>query len=205
MILTENSATPTHHPTPMARFGLNPHGAPMWRIVFADSVRRLVGGRWPDGHEEYRMARVYTGPGAKNKWVLESWISAFEHTGCTAEEYRIKFQAPNCVTAIQNEPYPYDGTYVERYIFPAEPENVENLVAKWHKDRNVGFAERRRIKQEMLDYKQQQTTESERYRLRDAQPDPCGVMMLGKQKAYKVGEARKFNLPGPGFGQMQGA
>jgi hypothetical protein len=42
----------------------------------------------------------------------------------------------------------------------------------------------------------------ERYRLRDAQPDPCGLMMLGKQKAYKVGEAAKYNLPGQGFGQM---
>jgi hypothetical protein len=202
MIVEVGSAEVMHHPTPMAKYGLNPHGAPMWRIVYADSVKRLIGGRWPDGKEEYRLARVYTGPGAKGKWVLESWISAFEHTGCTAEEYRIKFQAPQCVTTIQNEPYPYDGTYVQRYIFPNEPENVEQLIAKWHKDRDVGFAERRRIAQEAIDYAAKKTQEDERYRLRDAQPDPCGVMMLSKQKAYKVGEASKFNLPKPGFGQM---
>ena len=92
MIVEVGSDAVTHHPTPMARFGLTPAGAPMWRIVFTDSVKRLIGGRWPDGKEEYRLARVYTGPGAKGKWVLESWISAFEHTGCTAEEYPSSFR-----------------------------------------------------------------------------------------------------------------
>ena len=189
----------------MARFGLTPHGAPMWRIVYTDSVKRLIGGRWPDGKEEYRLVKVYTGRGARGKWVLESWISAFEHTGCTAEEYRIRFQAQGCVTTIQNEPYPYEGTYVQRHIFAAEPTGVEQLIAKWHSERDIGWAERRRLTQEVLDHQAQETTENERYRLRDAQPDPCGVMMLGKQKAYKVGEAAKYNLPGQGFGQMQGA
>lgn len=204
MILTENSATPVHHPTPMGRFGLNPQGAPMWRIVFADSVKRLVGGKWPDGKEEYRLARVYNGPGAKGKWVLESWISAQEHTGCTAEEYRIRFQATNCVTSIQHEPYPFEGTYVERYIFPGEVENVETLIQKWHKDRDIGWAERRRLRQEAIDYKQKKTTEEQRYRLRDAQPDPNGVMMLRKQKSG-LRPAGDFKLPPMGPSQLQGA
>jgi hypothetical protein len=205
MILTENSAKPTHHPTPMARFGLNPHGAPMWRIVFADSVRNLVGGRWPDGKEEYRLARFYNGPGAKGKWVLESWISALEHTGCTADEYRIKFQAPNCVTTIQHEPYPYDGTYVQRYIFPGEPEGIEELIQKWSHDKNITFAERRRLRQETIDYQAQKTRERELYRLREAQPDPNGLMMLSKVKSAKVGRAEDHKLPPMGLSQLQGA
>jgi hypothetical protein len=204
MIQTVGSDAPTYHPTPMARFGLNPHQQPMWRIVFADSVKRLIGGHWPDGNEEYRLARVYTGPGAKGKWVLESWISAFEHTGCTAEEYPIKFQANGCVTTIQNEPYPYDGTYVERHIFAGEPTGVEELIAKWIRERDIGWAERRRMRQEVIDYTAQKTQESERYRLRDAQPDPNGLMMLGKQKSG-LRPAKDFNLPGPGFRQVQGA
>ena len=205
MIVEVGSDAVTHYPMPMERFGLNPQGAPMWRIVYTDSVKRLIGGRWLDGKEEYRLAKVYTGPGAKGKWVLESWISAFEHTGCTAEEYRIKFQAPNCVTTIQNEPYPYEGTYVQRYIFPDKVEGVENLIQKWGHDRDITFAERRRLAQEAIDLRAKKTQEEQRYRLRDAQPNPCGVMMLSKQKAYKVGDARKYNLPRPGFGQMQGA
>lgn len=205
MIQTVGSDAPTHHPTPMGRFGLNPFGAPMWRIVYADSVKHLVGGKWPDGHEEYRLARAYTGPGAKGKWVLESWISAFEHTGCTADQYRIKFQAPGCVTTIQSEPYPFEGTYVQRHIFPGAVEGVEELIAKWHRDRDVGFAERRRLKQELIDYQAKKNTENERYRLRDAQPDPNGLMMLSKVKSTKVGDASKYRLPAQSFSQVQGA
>lgn len=206
-ILTNTSGSldgAVHFPLAMGHHGLNPFGAPLWRIVYSDSVRRLVGGRWPDGAEEYRLARAYNGKSAKGKWVLESWISAEEHTGCTADRYAIKFQAPNCRTTIQSEPYPYQGTYVQRCIFPGEPENIPQLIAKWHKDRDIGWAERRRLKQEMIDYQDQKTTENERYRLREAQPDPCGLMMLSKAKSGKVGDARKYNLPGQGFGQMQG-
>lgn len=205
MIVEVGTDVVTHHPTPMGRFGLNPQDAPLWRVVFADSVKRLIGGRWADGKEEYRLARVYNGPGAKGKWVLESWISAFEHTGCTAEEYRIKFQAPGCMTTIQNEPYPHQGTYVERFIFPGEPSRVDEVINRWNQQRDIGFAERRRAIQDTIDYNAKKTRESELYRLREAQPDPCGVMMLGKQKSGNLKDAKSFNLPGSGFRQVQGA
>ena len=204
MIVEVGNDAVTHHPTPMARFGLNPHGAPMWRIVFADSVKRLVGGKWPDGREEYRLAKAYTGPGAKGKWVLESWISAEEHTGCSPGDYKIKFQAPGCTSSIQHEPYPYKGTYVQRYILPGEPENVQTLIAKWNRDRDVSFSERRRLKQEMIDYKAKKTREEQLYRLREAQPDPNGLMMLSKVKSTKVGDASRYRLPQMGSSQVQG-
>jgi hypothetical protein len=205
MIQSIGTDAPTHFPFPMSRFGLNPHGAPMWRIVFTDSVKRLIGGRWNDGVEEYRLARVYTGPGAKNKWVLESWISAQEHTGCTAEEYPIKFQATGCVTTIQNEPYPYDGTYVQRHIFAGEPSGIEQLIAKWHAERDIGWAERRRMRQEVIDYDAKKTKESELYRLRECQPDPNGSMMIKRRRAINPRPASDFKLPGSGFSQVQGA
>lgn len=204
MIETVHSAEPTHFPMSMGKYGLNPFGNPLWRIVFADSVRHLIGGKWADGREEYRLAKFYTGKGAKGKWVLESWISAYEHTGCTAQEYVIKFQAPNCVTMIQNEPYPYEGTYVQRHIFSGEVAGVDELIAKWHRNRDVSFAERKRLIQEAYDYNAKKTQEEERYRLRDAQPDPCGLMMLSKQKSG-LRSAKDFNLPKMGFGQFQGA
>ena len=207
MIKTVGTDEPIHYPYPMARFGSNPFQKPMWRIVLTDSVKRFIGGRWPDGHEEYRLAKVYTGPGAKGKYVLESWISAKDHTGCTPEEYAIKFQARGCLTTIQNEPYPYEGTYVERHIFAGEPSGIEELIAKWHAERDIGWAERRRLRQEAMDYTAQKTRESELYRLRDAQPDPNGSMMI-KQKRRQINPkaADKFkNLPGQGFRQLQGA
>ena len=46
-----------HYPIPLARFGTNPNGENLWRIVFTiDLVRAgMIGGKWPDGREEYRF------------------------------------------------------------------------------------------------------------------------------------------------------
>jgi hypothetical protein len=95
--------------------------------------------------------------------------------------------------------------YQLRYIFPGEPEGVEQLIQKWNRDKNVTFAERRRLRQEMIDYQEQKTRESELYRLRDAQPDPNGLMMLSKVKSAKVGRAEDHKLPPMGLSQLQGA
>jgi hypothetical protein len=190
----------------MAKFGLNPFGKPMWRIVFADSVKRLVGGRWPDGAEEYRLAKVYTGPSAKGRWVLESWISAEEHTGCTAAEYAIKFQSPGCAITIQSEPYPHEGTYVERHVLSVlgpDHFNIEELIAQCNKQRGVGFAERRRLRQELIDYDAKKTKERNIDMLVDAQPNPCGSMMIKKRRQIKLKPAKDFKvLPKMGFGQV---
>lgn len=204
LIQSVSSDAPTHFPFPMSRFGLNPYNQPLWRIVFADSVKRLVGGRWPDGAEEYRMTKVYTGPHAKGRWVLESWISAEEHTGCTPQEYPLKFQSPNCAITIQSEPYPHEGTYVERHIFTlGEPTGIEALIAKWQHERGVGFAERRRLRQELIDYDAKKTKERNIDMLVDAQPNPCGSMMIKKRRAINLKPAKAFKaLPGSGFRQV---
>lgn len=197
------SDAPTYHPTSMARFGLNPYGQPLWRIVFAESVKRLVGGLWPDGKEEYRLRKVYTGTHAKGRWVLESWISAQEHTGCTPQEYPIKFQATNCVTTIQHEPYPHEGTYVERHIFMGDPTGIEELIAKWHNERGIGFAQRRHLEQEAVDYAAKKTKERNIDMLVDAQPNPCGSMMIKKRRQINLKPAKDFKaLPGSGFRQV---
>jgi hypothetical protein len=57
----------------------------------------------------------------------------------------------------------------------------------------------------MIDYQAQKTQESERYRLREAQPDPNGLMMLSKVKSARVGNAEKYKLPPMGLSQLQGA
>jgi hypothetical protein len=204
LIQTVATDTPTHFPFPMSRFGLNIYNQPIWRIVFADSVKRLVGGRWPDGKEEYRMMRVYTGPAAKGRWVLESWISAEDHTGCTPQEYAIRFQSPGCTINIQSEPYPHEGTYVERHIFTGEPDGIEQLIGKWHHDRGVGFAERRRLRQELIDYEAKKTKERNIDMLVDAQPNPCGSMMIKKRRSMDIKPASDFKgLPGQGFTQLR--
>jgi hypothetical protein len=202
MIAPLCSETATHYPMPMSRFGATPSGGNLWRIVFADSVTRLIGGRWPDGKEEYRQARAYAETGVKG-WVLESWQSAMEHTLCTAEEYTIRFQQKDCKTTIQHEPYPYDGVYIMRHVFEGEPAGVDLLIAKANSERHMGFYERRRLRVEASEYREKNTRESERYRLRDAQPDPNGSMMIKKRRQINLSPAKAFKLPGQGFTQVR--
>lgn len=205
MIAQVGSDTVTHYPISLAHHGKTPSGANLWRIVFSDSVKRLIGGKWPDGKEEYRSVRAYDATGVRGKWVLESWQSAMEHTLCTAEEYAIRFQARDCKASIQHEPYPYDGVYITRHVFDGEPAGVDLLIAKANKERRVGFHERKRIHQEQIDREAKERTESERYRLRDAQPDPNGSMMIKKRRQINLSPAKGMKLPGQGFTQVRGA
>lgn len=205
MIAQVGSDIVTHYPMSLAHHGKTPSGGNLWRIVFTDSVKRLIGGKWPDGKEEYRSIRAYDATGVKGKWVLESWQSAMEHTLCTAEEYAIRFQARDCKSSIQHEPYPYDGVWITRHVFEGEPTGVDLLIAKANKEQRLGFHERKRIHQERLDREAKERMESERYRLRDAQPDPNGSMMIKKRRQINLSPARTFKLPGQGFTQVRGA
>lgn len=73
-----------HYPISLERFGKNPHGQPMFRIVFAPSRRHLVCGQWPDGAncarwvEKYFLGRERS---ERDVWIMERWISAEEFTG----------------------------------------------------------------------------------------------------------------------------
>src|ERR1035441_2170118 len=48
-----------HWPTPMSQYGKTPYGDNLYRIVFRDSRRHLVGGTWPDGGSGYHWVPKY--------------------------------------------------------------------------------------------------------------------------------------------------
>jgi hypothetical protein len=60
-----------HWPTPMGRFGKNPFGENLYRIVLTESRRHLVGGLWPDGATGYHWVPKYRS--VKAPWILERW------------------------------------------------------------------------------------------------------------------------------------
>lgn len=102
----------------MARFGQNPFGENLWRIVHAPSRRSLV-------HGERRKPKwLPTYPQAGSCWVLEKWLSAYEFAKCTAEVWN------QSMTILG--PYPSRGEYEAVHIFeaavPADA-NLDKLIS----------------------------------------------------------------------------
>jgi len=105
---------PQHWPMPMARFGLTPYGSPLFRIVFAPSVKMLCGGEFADGFTGYRVRPAYRHIGAK--WIMEKWISGWDHTLMTEDDYNLKFRDP-FTGLIVTGPYPSRGVYFQCHTF----------------------------------------------------------------------------------------
>lgn len=68
----------------------------------------LVGGEFSDGYIGYRVRPAYRH--IKHGWVLEKWISAFEATLMTEDEYNLRFRDPFTGLCISG-PYPSRGAY----------------------------------------------------------------------------------------------
>lgn len=123
------------HPSVMKRFGENPYGGPLFRIVFAPSVKMLCGGEPTNPEAEgYGVPGYYVRPAYRHigaKWIMEKWISAFDHTMMTEEQYNLKFRDPY-TGLILTGPYPSRGVYFECHTFdflsPGDC-NIETIAA----------------------------------------------------------------------------
>lgn len=98
----------------MARFGQNPFGENIWRVVHAPSRRSLV-----HGHGR-KPKWLPTYPQAGNAWVLEKWLSAYEFTKCTAEVWNMSMTLLG--------PYPSRGEYELAHVFPDFNVNPEKII-----------------------------------------------------------------------------
>jgi len=101
---------PRHWPlTPLTQYGCIPgRTEPLFRIVFASSVRHLVGGEFADGFTGYRSVPTYEYIG--DKWIMEKWASAFDFTKQTEVEYKAQWEDPETHLSITG-PYPRNGAY----------------------------------------------------------------------------------------------
>lgn len=107
----------------MKRYGENPYGDSLYRVVFSDSRTDLIGGKWPDGRLEYREVPRYPDLHA---WVLEKWQSPEEYAG-TREEYE-RQQLDLESGLFTCGPYPNRGEYAFVYAFPCAP--GDGMVSK---------------------------------------------------------------------------
>ena len=102
----------------MARFGKNPFGENLWRIVWAPSRRTLA----IDPLGEHSHVRIYRQIG--ERWVLERWITAWEFCQCSERAWN---EGPGRVLG----PYPARGMYQHAFTFdvPVQDCNLDKLIA----------------------------------------------------------------------------
>lgn len=103
---------------PMARFGQNPFGENLWRIVHAPSRRSLAHG------QGMSPKWLPTYPQIGNAWILEQWVSAYDFAKCAPEVWNMSMTILG--------PYPSRGEYEWAWTFapaPAADCDVEQIVS----------------------------------------------------------------------------
>lgn len=105
-----------HWPAPMARFGTNPYGDPLYRIIFAPSRRNLAG-----DESGFRWIPTYRRLG--DVWVLERWHSPEQFCRMSRERWDREMLILG--------PYPDRGEYAHVHtFFPVLPDhcNLDKLI-----------------------------------------------------------------------------
>ena len=123
-----------HFPIAMSRFGLNPQGAPLYRIVFAPSRRYLVVGE----AAEWRVLHKQLGP----VWIMERWLPAEQFAKCTRDEWNRDMLVLG--------PWPEKGEYELCHVFDTAPPadaSIETLIAWIEAGRQIPFSETRAFHQ----------------------------------------------------------
>jgi len=115
-----------HYPIAMSRFGLNPQGAPLYRIVFSPSRRYLVVG----DVAEWRVLHKNLGP----VWIMERWLPAELFAKCTRDEW--------IRDMLVLGPWPESGEYELCHVFDTAPPadaSIETLITWIEAGRNIPF------------------------------------------------------------------
>ena len=157
-----------HYPMPMGKYGKNPYGENLYRIVFASSRRRLIGGRWHvpcarcdgtgeeepyvrcdscgglgnSGYEDaYHWAPAYPDAVAnRSPWILERWYTGMEFAGMSQIQWDLNMIDPVSGWLILG-PYPSRGEYDLAFEF-----GPTLLIGSSDVDRIVGATERGRLR-----------------------------------------------------------
>ena len=134
-----------HWPTtPMGKYGKNPYGENLYRIVLADSRRHLVGGCYSGEGNAYHYRPKYRNC---NGWVLERWRSALEATQMTRLQWDTQMVDPASGWLLLG-PYPARGEYEKVWEFDhgVDSDNLDKIIATVEHNRNdLSFEDVRRM------------------------------------------------------------
>jgi hypothetical protein len=104
--MDRNRKPPEYIARSLRRFGLNPWGEPIYRIVWSESRWKTVGGLFHDGFRqvaEYRQVPMYR---SIARWILEVW----KETPCSPALWYID-ELDSISGLLRSGPYPYRGEY----------------------------------------------------------------------------------------------
>lgn len=144
---------------PMEKYGQNPYGDNIWRIILASSRRFIVAGLWGAGatagqtcaSEEPLYPSLFSA--TTDNWILEKWISAMEFAGCSPEVWEWRYQSQG--------PYPERGDYVLSHVFetcgPSDA-NLDKLISWINEGKKRSFQEIRNGIQDSLDYEKKEAS-----------------------------------------------
>ena len=196
-------------PSVMKRFGENPYGEPLFRIVFAPSVKMLCGGEFSDGYVGYRVRPAYRHIG--NKWIMEKWISGFDHTLMTEEQYNLKFRDPY-TGLVSTGPYPSRGVYFQCHTFEfSQPGDggIDTIIALVKKAKTNDPIENARAIRATREYGEKEQQQRRFDKIKDLMP-VAGIRaaniggMVKKTKSLPVDKtANELGLPLRGATQIR--
>lgn len=100
----------------LTKFGQNPYGERNFRVVWAPSRSRILGGLWADrAVSEYRRVSKY---GLTPRWILERWRPATMYG--TPERWQHDYVTPDGFFSVG--PFPVHGEYESCEVFQAKDE-----------------------------------------------------------------------------------
>lgn len=193
----------------LRRFGRNPWGEPIYRVVWAETQSQLVGARWPDGKSEYRMIPKY--PGVQ-RWILEKWLST-EKLGAS----RVLWAAQN--TDAESglvQPFPWKGDYEcalvlelpkSKTFMPLSPGFMDHVCRMIERSNSFTVGERMAAHKAAEEKKDKEVKNVRRDIVDNAMSAFAGQQASFSGQQHRGGfKSKVFKNPVPytGFGQRQG-
>ena len=198
-----------HYPLPMRKYGLNPYGEPLYRIVFKDTRYHLVGGFWWDtGETAYHWVPKYDQ--VKSPWILERWYTASEFTRMSQSQWDSTMVDP-ISGWLTLGPYPSRGEYDLAWEFQGGLEisssDVDRIVGAVEVGRRRSFQEVRDANSAEYEKEDRDTRASAESEIRDA-VRPFGMAPIssltgvarGSKTLPEMKTAEELGLPVPRMG-----
>ncbi len=191
-----------HWPTPMGKYGKNPYGGNLYRIVFTASRRHLVGGDFLGEGPAYHWVPKYRA--VKSAWILERWYSAFEFTRMSKTMWDTTMIDPVSGWLLLG-PYPARGEYDMVWEFDqgVDADNLDSIIAALERGRQRSFGEVQAAHKAEYEQEEKDTRNACRDEIRDAvtafgsRPFASSRVARGIKTAPPVYTARELGLPVP--------